>query len=46
MDVARATMTSEDRAGISCFRRLHIGGMLFNVVQLGTVAWGLTYLKL
>lgn len=26
------------------FRRLHITGMVLNVVQLGTVAWGLTRL--
>lgn len=46
MDQLRATMTATDAAGITRFRRLHIGGMLFNVIQLGTVAWGLTYLKL
>ena len=46
MDQLRATMSATDAAGITRFRRLHIGGMLFNVIQLGTVAWGLTYLKL
>ena len=46
MDQLRATMTETDAVGISRFRRLHIGGMLFNVVQLGTVASCLTYLKL
>ena len=46
MDLVRSVMTPADRAAISRFRRLHIGGMLFNVVQLGTVAWGLTFLSL
>ena len=44
MDLVRGMMTATDTAGISRFRKLHIGGMLFNVIQLGTVAWGLTYL--
>ncbi|MDB5872011.1 MAG: hypothetical protein JWQ07_1453 [Ramlibacter sp.] len=44
MDLVRGTMTATDKAAISRFRRLHIGGMLANIVQLGGVAWGLTYL--
>jgi len=26
------------------FRRLHIAGMILNVLQLGTVVWGMTRL--
>ena len=44
MDRVRETMTPTDGAAISRFRRLHVGGMLLNVIQLGTVAWGLTFL--
>ena len=46
MDRVRGEMTATDKLAIARFRRLHIGGMLFNVVQLGTVAWGLTFLAL
>jgi hypothetical protein len=44
MDRTRDTMTATDRAAIARFRRLHVGGMLLNVIQLGSVAVGLTYL--
>ncbi|MEO5669438.1 MAG: hypothetical protein ABIR26_02000 [Ramlibacter sp.] len=46
MDQLRSTMTSTDKAAISRFRRLHIGGMLVNFVQLGSLAWALTFLRL
>jgi hypothetical protein len=46
MDALRETMTPTDHAAISRFRRLHVGGMLINLVQLGTVAASLTLLRL
>ena len=46
MDRLRSTMTPSDKAAISRFRRLHIGGMAINVVQLGSVAYALTFLRL
>ena len=45
MDALRATMTPDDAPGIAGFRRLHIRGMLINVVQLGVVVWALTRLS-
>lgn len=46
MDRVRETMTSDDAAAIARFRRLHIGGMVLNVVQLLLVALSLLWLKL
>lgn len=46
MDALRGTMTPSDAPGISRFRRLHVSGMLLNVLQLGAVAIGLTQLAL
>ncbi|MBI2770806.1 MAG: hypothetical protein HYX47_14360 [Burkholderiales bacterium] len=46
MDALRGTMTPEDAVGIHSFRRWHVGGMAFNVLQLATVAYGLTGLSL
>ena len=39
--VAAARMASCDASAIARFRRLHITGMLINVVQVAVVAWGL-----
>ena len=41
MDVLRGRIEAGDSAAIFRFRRLHIAGMLLNVVQLGAVAWGI-----
>lgn len=46
MDRLREVMTATDGARIAHFRRLHVGGMLLNVVQLGAVAFSLTRLAL
>ena len=46
MDQLRSIMTPADKPAIRRFRRLHIGGMVVNVVQLGCVAWGLTFLRI
>lgn len=45
MDLLRDTIPAVDLSARQ-FRRLHIAGMLLNVVQLGTVAWALTKLGL
>ncbi|WP_431111030.1 hypothetical protein [Variovorax paradoxus] len=45
MDVLRRSIP-EAETSIFRFRRLHVAGMLLNVVQLGTVAWALTRLAL
>jgi len=45
MDMLRHTIPEADTS-IARFRRLHIAGMMLNVVQLGTVAWALTQLAL
>ena len=44
MDKLRGEMSHGDSTAVPRFRRLHIAGMALNVVQLGTVAWGLTRL--
>lgn len=46
MDALRGTMTATDHLAIKRFRRLHIGGMLANVVQLVTLCVGMTQLSL
>lgn len=38
MDAVRANMTATDADAISRFRRLHVGGMLLNVLQIGALA--------
>jgi hypothetical protein len=43
MDALRGSIPEAD-ASILEFRRLHIAGMLINVVQLAMVAWALTQL--
>jgi hypothetical protein len=45
MDFLRDTIPAADTS-VSQFRRLHVVGMMLNVVQLGTVAWSLTKLGL
>jgi hypothetical protein len=45
MDMLRLTIPDVDTS-IFRFRRLHIAGMMINVLQLGTVAWALTQLAL
>jgi hypothetical protein len=42
MDRARGAITRGEPMAVLSFRRLHILGMLLNVAQLGTVAWGMT----
>jgi hypothetical protein len=44
MDALRQQITDGDPAAISPFRRLHVGGMLLNAAQLGTLVWGMTRL--
>ena len=46
MDAVRSTMTPEDRAAIRQFRKLHIGGMLVNVVLLAGFVVGMTKVHL
>lgn len=41
MDALREPINRGDAAAIAQFRRLHIMGMLINVVQVAVVAWGL-----
>ena len=44
MDRLRGAMPGGDSAAVRNFRRLHVAGMVLNVVQLGAVAWGMTRL--
>ena len=46
MDRVRSTMTAEDAAAIRRFRRLHIAGMLLNVVLLASFCFGMTQVSL
>lgn len=39
MDRLQAQIAAGDTAAIPQFRRLHIAGMLLNIVQLGVVTW-------
>ncbi|MDM0114848.1 hypothetical protein QTI66_22050 [Variovorax sp. J22R133] len=41
MDSLRSTMTADDSAAIGRFRRLHIGGMLLNVLLLAGFCIGM-----
>lgn len=43
MDALRATMTPADTQAIRQFRRLHISGMVLNVVQLVTICVGMVF---
>lgn len=44
MDALRDRINSGDASAIAQFRRLHLTGMLFNVVQVAVVAWGVVKL--
>jgi hypothetical protein len=44
MDRVRDAINRGESMAVPRFRRLHIAGMVLNVVQLGTVAWGMTRL--
>lgn len=44
MDRLRDTIATGDATAIPRFRRLHIAGILLNVVQVGVVAWGMAKL--
>ena len=44
MDRLRDAIGRGDAVAVPRFRRLHIAGMVLNVVQLGMVAWGMTRL--
>jgi hypothetical protein len=46
MDLVRSTMTADDSLAIRKFRRLHIVGMLLNVLLLGAFCIGLTRVSL
>jgi hypothetical protein len=46
MDLLRAAMTTTDAPRIARFRRLHVAGMLLNVLQLGCVVAAITQLRL
>jgi hypothetical protein len=46
MDRVRSTMTADDGPAIRQFRRLHIAGMLLNVVLLAAFCFGLTRVSL
>lgn len=46
MDAVRSTMTPDDSAAIRQFRRLHIAGMLLNVVLLAGFCIGMTQVSL
>lgn len=46
MDTVRSTMTADDSSAIRQFRRLHIAGMLLNVVLLAAFCVGLTRVSL
>lgn len=41
MDMLRGTMAHGDAVARSAFRRLHVAGMLLNMVQLVVVVWGI-----
>lgn len=42
LDMVRSEMTADDRVAIRRFRRLHVAGMLLNVLLLGTFCFGMT----
>ncbi len=44
MDALRERIAGGDTAAIPSFRRLHIAGILLNLVQVGVVAWGMAKL--
>jgi hypothetical protein len=44
MDALRERISGGDATAIPSFRRLHIAGILLNLVQVGVVAWGMAKL--
>jgi hypothetical protein len=44
MDTQREAIARGESMAVPRFRRLHIAGMILNVLQLGTVVWGMTRL--
>ena len=44
MDELRGAIARGDAMAVPRFRRLHIAGMILNVVQFAIVAWGMTRL--
>lgn len=44
MDALRERIAGGDATAIPSFRRLHIAGILLNLVQVGVVAWGMAKL--
>ena len=46
MDLVRDTMTADDRAAIRRFRRLHVGGMVANIVLLAAFCVAMTRVSL
>lgn len=44
MDALREKINGGDFAAIAQFRRLHLRGILLNIVQMGVVAWGMAKL--
>ncbi len=42
MDTLRSTMTADDAVAIARFRRLHVAGMLLNVLTLAACCIGMT----
>jgi hypothetical protein len=44
MDKLRDAITRSEPGAVRRFRRLHIAGMVLNVIQFGVVVWGLTRL--
>jgi hypothetical protein len=46
MDSVRTTMTADDSAAIRNFRRLHVAGMVINVVLLAGFCFGMTRVSL
>lgn len=44
MDALRERIAGGDASAIPSFRRLHLAGIVLNVVQVGVVAWGMAQL--
>ena len=44
MDALRERIAGGDASAIPSFRRLHMAGILLNLVQVGVVAWGMATL--
>lgn len=44
MDTLRELIASGDTAAIARFKRLHLAGILLNVLQVAVVAWGMAKL--